>query len=162
MTRIQAYALDEGHAVTVSQVWPVPQAEDFVVSPSRVATATAAPSSPEVEWTREDPVTLNSSGVSRPSSPPWTSAQRPDQYVGGDEIQAITGRAAPSTAETSGGFGVVLKAPFRRSNAPYSVDYAAGDTYQQYYSVSPDIASMWTEIRGLDRPATTEAHDGHS
>jgi len=163
LTRIQAYALDEGHVVTVSQVWPVPQAEDFVVSPSRVATATAAPSSPEVEWTREDLVTLSSSGVSETILATMDEcSRRPDQYVGGDEIQAITGRAAPQHRGDFGGFGVVLKHRFGRSNAPYSVDYAAGDTYQQYYSVSPDIASMWTEIRGLDRPATTEAHDGHS
>lgn len=162
LTRVQAYSMDEGHVVTVSRVWPVPQAEDFVVSPSRVATAAAVPSSPEVEWTREDLTTLSRSGVSETILTTMDEcSRRPEEYVGGDEIQAITGRAAPKHRGDFGGFSITLKHRFGRSNAPYSVSYAAGDTYQQYYSVSSEIAAIWIELRGLhvtgDEPA-----DAHS
>lgn len=163
LTRVQAYSMEEGHVITVSRVWPVPQAEDFVVSPSRVATATATPSSPEVEWTREDLHMLSSSGVSETILATMDEcSRRAGEYVGGDEIQAITGRAAPQHRGDFGGFGITLKHRFGRSNAPFSVNYAAGDTYQQYYSVTPEIAAIWTELRGISQAGSEAVHDDHS
>jgi hypothetical protein len=165
LTRVQAYSMEEGHVITVSQVWPVPQAEDFVVSPSRVATATATatPSSPEVEWTRDDLQMLSSSGVSETILVTMDEcSRRAGEYVGGDEIQAITGRAAPQHRGDFGGFGITLKHRFGRSNAPFSVNYAAGDTYQQYYSVTPEIAAIWTEFRGLAQAGSEAVPDDYS
>lgn len=163
LTRVQAYAMDEGHVITVSQVWPVPQAEDFVVSPSRVATATAPPTSPEVEWTREDLKTLSSSGVSETILVTMDEcSRRPGEYVGGDEIQAITGRAAPQHRGDFGGFSITLKHRFGRSNPPFSMNYAAGDAYQQYYSVTPELATIWVELRGLVQTASEAGLDDHS
>lgn len=157
LTRVQAYSMEDGHVVTVSQVWPIPQAEDFVVSPSRVATTT--PSSPEVEWTREDLQTLGASGISETILVTMDEcSRRAGEYVGGDEIQAITGRAAPQHRGDFGGFSITLKHRFGRSNPPFSMNYAAGDIYQQYYSLTPELAAIWTEVRGLAEPSIEVVH----
>jgi hypothetical protein len=150
LTRVQAYAMDEGHVITVSQVWPVPQAEDFVVSPSRVATAAAAPSMPEIEWTLEDLSILNSPTISETILATMDAcSRRPGEHVGSDEIQLVTGRPRKQHRGDFGGFTSTLKSKFGRSNAPYAANYAAGDTYQQYYSVTPEIAEIWRTLRGL-------------
>ena len=85
-------------------------------------------------------------------------SRRAGEYVGGDEIQAITGRAAPQHRGDFGGFSITLKHRFGRSNPPFSMNYAAGDIYQQYYSLTPELAAIWTEVRGLAEPSIEVVH----
>ena len=150
LTRVQAYAMDEGHVITVSRVWPIPEAEDFVVSPTRTATASAAAASPIVEWTQDDLALLNCAGASETILATMDlCSQRPGDFVGGDEIRAVTGRPQGGQSGDFGGFGITLKHKFSRSNAPFSVKYGHGATAQQYYSVDESIAEMWRQVRGL-------------
>ncbi len=151
LTRVQAYEMPEGYIITVSQVWPTPAAEDFVVAPTRVATAAAAQAGPVVEWTQDDLEALVALKVSQTILVTVDiCSSRPDEFVGGDEIRSVTGRAAGSQNGDFGGFGATLKYKFGRSNPPFSLKYGAGGTDQQYYSVDQSIASMWREMRRPD------------
>lgn len=150
LVRVQAYDLDDGHVVTVSQLWPVPQVEDFVVSPTRVATAAATQTVPEVEWTSEDLKQLAELGVSETILVTMDlCAGKPGDYIGGDEVQAITGRAGASHRGDYGGFSITLKHRFGRSNPPFAMSWGAGETYQQYYALDEVTAERWRSIRGL-------------
>ena len=150
LTRVQAYAMDEGHVITVSQVWPIPEAEDFVVSPTRTATASAATAGPAVEWTQHDLALLNGLGASETILATMDlCSERPGEFVGGDEIRAVTGREAASQRGDFGGFEVTLRFKFGRSNPPFAVNYGHGATSQQYYSVEKAIAAMCRQVRGL-------------
>lgn len=154
LTRVQAYAMDEGHVITVSQVWPIPEAEDFVVSPTRTATASAATAGPAVEWTQHDLALLNGLGASETILATMDlCSERPGEFVGGDEIRAVTGREAASQRGDFGGFGITLKHKFARSNPPFAVKYGHGATAQQYYSVDESVAAMWRQVRGLPAAA---------
>lgn len=73
-------------------------------------------------------------------------SQRPGQFVGGDQIRAVTGRPQ---AGQRGGFGITLKHKFGRSNSPSSVNYGHGDTMHQSYSVDESIAEMWRQVSVL-------------
>ena len=150
LTRVQAYVMDEGHVITVSQVWPIPEAEDFVVAPTRTATASASAAGPVVEWTQDDLSLLNSLGASETILATMDlCSQRPGVFVGGDEIRAVTGREAASQRGDFGGFEVTLRFKFGRSNPPFAVNYGHGATAQQYYSVDESIAAMWRQVRGF-------------
>jgi hypothetical protein len=154
--------MEDGHVVTVSQVWPIPQAEDFVVSPSRAATASASSTLPEVAWSREDLEAL----LNLPPSLTVLTlldlcSARPGDWVGGDSVYAESGRTPGSHRGELAGFGNTLKSRFGRSNPPWMMDYAKGDTFQQYYSLTPELAVIWTEVRAPAEPSIEVAHDDH-
>lgn len=163
LARVRAYSMDDGHVVTVSQVWPVPQAEDFVVSPSRVATATASSTLPEEPWSRDDLESL----LSLPPSLTVLTlmdlcSTKAGDWVGGDDVYAASGRSPGSHRGELAGFGNTIKSRFGRSNPPWAMEYAKGDTSQQYYSVTAEIAQIWAGLRSVARPVSEDAHDDHS
>ena len=149
LTRVQAYAMDEGHVITVSRVWPIPEAEavtgrDLVHAQLRVANGLP------LAWTQDDLALLNCAGASETILATMDlCSQRPGDFVGGDEIRAVTGRPQGGQSGDFGGFGITLKHKFSRSNAAFSVKYGHGATAQQYYSVDESIAEMWRQVRGL-------------
>ena len=151
LVQVQAYKLVEQHIVTVSQVWPVPDAEEFVVAPlrgDRVVKPTQG--APEVDWTDEELQTLATSALSPTILTTMDlCAQQPGSWVGGDQIMNVTGREKRVHGGDFGGFSITLRRRFGRSNAPYGVSYAAGGLDQQYYRVTPEIADTWRQLRGI-------------
>jgi hypothetical protein len=154
LTRVQAYQSAHDRIITVSQVWPPPKVEDFVVAPSRTATAAAAQASVEVEWTPADLGKLVDLG---PSLTILTlmdlCAARPGAWIGGDEIYGVSGRAPGKHRGELAGFGNTIKSRFARSNAPWEAQYAQGEIWQQYYSLSAELAQAWRSLRGEAQPA---------
>lgn len=150
LTQVQAYQLGGTHVVTVSQVWPLPEEEDFLVSPTKTdRSAKHAPTVPEVPWTHDDLATLAASGAPTILTTMDLCALAPGNWIGGDQVMAQTGREKNAHRGDYGGFAITLRRNFGRSNAPYDMNYAVGDAWQQYYRLSPDLAEVWRSLRGL-------------
>lgn len=155
LVQVRAYLLAEQHLVTVSQMWPVPDAEEFVVAPLRSDRALKpAPGAPEVDWTDDDLKTLATSGLSQTILTTMDlCAARPGSWIGGDQIMTVTGREKRVHGGDFGGFSITLRRCFDRSNAPYEVSYAAGGQDQQYYRLTPETAHIWRNLRGITADA---------
>lgn len=149
LIQVGAYRLGNTHLVTVSQVWPPPEAEDFVVAPSRAERVTKTPTTvPEVPWTLEDLARLSTSATSSTILATMDlCAAAPGEWIGGDQVMERTGREKNAHRGDYGGFSITLRRRFNRSNTPYEMNYAVGDTPQQYYRLSPEITQMWQELR---------------
>lgn len=149
LTRVQAYRTSAADTViTVSQHFPPPDVEDFLVAPIRSARrpATTAPL-PQVAWTPEDLAKLLES-VPSPTIRATLDlcSARPGEWVASEEIQARTGREPAKHRGDYGGFGVTLRWRFTRSNAPFEVEWAAGGANQAYYRVDPEVAAHWLSL----------------
>lgn len=145
LTRVQAYRTPEGVVITVSQHYPPPDVEEFLVAPTRAARrAQQAPALPVEEWTPQDLTRLASevSNVTIRATLDLCS-QRPDEWVSSEEIQAMTSRETAKHRGDYGGFGGTIRARFQRSNTPFEMKWAAGGTNQAYYRLTPEVAKMW-------------------
>lgn len=152
LVRVQAYEWGDSHAITVSRVWPVPNLEEFVVAPTRAERATQRPAPlPSAPWTEEDLRRLITLKVSATILTTMDlCAQKPNEWIGGDEVQLITGRGPNEHRGDYGGFGITLIRKFQRSNQPYEMNYGVGGNYIQYYRLTPELAEIWRNLRGLD------------
>lgn len=156
LVRVQAYEWGDSHAITVSRVWPVPDLDDFVVAPTRVERTSQRPAPlPSVPWTEDDLQRLIDLKVSQTILTTMDlCSMKPGVWVGGDEVQQVTGRAPNEHRGDYGGFGITLIRRFLRSNQPYEMNYGVGGSYIQYYRLSPELAEIWRRLRGLIVPAT--------
>lgn len=69
-------------------------------------------------------------------------------------MQARTGREVNKHRGDYGGFGGTLRTKFKRSNQPFTMQWAAGGTSQQYDKVSPDQAALWLAVSGTPSDST--------
>lgn len=146
LMRVQAYRAATDVIVTVSQLWPLAQAEDFVVAPVRqVRKASTSPRLPEAAWTSDDFARLRNEveNLTIHTTLDQCSAQ-PDTWIPSSAIQGSTGREPTQHRGDFGGFGVTVRQRFGRSNAPFETKWGAGGTSEQYYRVSADVAQMWS------------------
>jgi hypothetical protein len=156
LVRIQAYNTPSGKVMTVSQHYPPPDVEEFLVAPTRAAQrARTSPELPEIEWTAEDYARLAAevSNVTILATLDLCSERR-GEWVPSDEVRARTGRETMKHRGDYGGFGVTLRAKFKRSNQPFTMQWAAGGTSQQYYKVSPEQAALWQAAANVGAPET--------
>lgn len=149
LIQVGAYRLGDHHLVTVSQVWPPPEAEEFVVAPSRAERSTSTTTTvPEAPWAVDDLTQLASATSSTTILATMDlCAATPGEWIGGDQVMERTGREKNAHRGDYGGFAITLRRRFNRSNAPYEMNYAVGNTPQQYYRLSPEIAQMWQQLR---------------
>lgn len=149
LIQIGAYRLGNDHLVTVSQVWPPPEAEDFVVAPSRAERSTKKTITvPEEPWDIDNLERLANTSTSPTILATMDlCAATPGEWIGGDQVMERTGREKNAHRGDYGGFSITLRRKFYRSNAPYEMNYAVGNTPQQYYRLSPEIAQMWNQLR---------------
>jgi hypothetical protein len=147
LMRVQAYRAATDVIVTVSQLWPLAQAEDFVVAPARqVRKASMSAKLPEVPWTADDFARLRTEveNLTIHTTLHQCSAQ-PETWIPSSAIQGATGREPNQHRGDFGGFGITVRQRFGRSNAPFDTKWGAGGTSEQYYRVSADVAQMWSE-----------------
>lgn len=151
LVQVRAYRWADTHAITVSRLWPVPDAEEYVIAPARRERAAAAtPTVPPREWTRDDLTTLATMGVSQTILVTMDlCAQTPDSWIGGDQVVAVTEREVNAHRGDYGGFAITLRRRFERSNPPFEMQYGAGEIYQQYYRLDPQLSAIWRELRTL-------------
>ena len=160
LTKVQAYQLGDAHMVTVSQVWPLPDEDDFIVAPTKVErSSSSAPTAPEVPWSHEDLQALAATAPLTILTTMDLCAAAPGTWVGGDQVMAATGREKNAHRGDYGGFAITLRRKFGRSNAPYDMNYAVGDAWQQYYRLSPDLAHEWRQFRPEADFVSADDHD---
>jgi hypothetical protein len=154
LVKVQAYRTLLDTVVTVSQLWPLAQAEDFVVAPVRkVRKPREVAALPVVEWTSDDLGRLRSDVVSQTVHATLDlCAERPDEWVPASAIQQATGREPGQHRGDYGGFGITVRQRFGRSNPPFETKWAAGGANEQYYRASPEIARMWLATRPSNGP----------
>jgi hypothetical protein len=157
LMRVQAYRAATDVIVTVSQLWPLAQAEDFVVAPVRqVRKTNPSATLPEVPWTPDDLARLRNEvdNLTVHTTLDQCSAQ-PDAWIPSSAIQAATGREPNQHRGDYGGFGITVRQRFGRSNAPFDTKWGAGGTSEQYYRASADVAKMWLETAPAGAAAST-------
>jgi hypothetical protein len=145
LIRIQAYETAAGKVITVSQHYPPADVEEFLVAPTRAAArARTSPELPELEWAAEDYARLAAEvpNVTILATLDLCS-ERPGEWVPSDEVRTRTGRETMKHRGDYGGFGVTLRSKFKRSNQPFTMQWAVGGTNQQYYKVTHEQAAMW-------------------
>ncbi len=152
LMRVQAYRSATDIIVTVSQLWPLAQAEDFVVAPVRqVRKASTSVKLPEVAWTADDFYRLrNDVDNSTIHTTLDQCSTQPEVWIPSSAIQSLTGREPNQHRGDFGGFGVTVRQRFNRSNAPFETKWSAGGTSEQYYRVSAAIAHMWLQTTAAD------------
>jgi hypothetical protein len=154
LMKVQAYRTPLDTVITVSQLWPLAQAEDFVVAPVRqVRRPREVVAPPVVEWTSDDLRRLRLDVANQTVHATLDlCAERPNEWVPSSAIQQVTRRDPGQHRGDYGGFGITLRQRFARSNAPFETKWAAGGTSEQYYRASPEVAEMWLATRLPDGP----------
>ena len=157
LVRVQAYRTDAGVIVTVSQHYPPPDVEEFLVAPTRASRrARAATDMPETEWSEADLQRLRDEATNATVHTTMDlCAAASETWVASEEVQAVTSREPAKHRGDYGGFGVTLRTRFKRSNPPFEMKYGAGGTSQQYYRLSSEMATLWLATA----PPTTPVHD---
>lgn len=149
LTRIQAYRTAGEIVITVSQHYPPPDVEEFLVAPTRAARRSRPPELPEVEWTSDDLARL----VAEVENVTIRAAldvcsDHPGEWIPAESVREATGREPAQQRGDYGGFGVTLRTRFRRSNPPFDAQWAAGGPDQMYYKLDPEMAQMWKAAVG--------------
>jgi hypothetical protein len=148
LVRLQAYRTSRETLITVSQHYPTPDVEEFLVAPTRAARRIRLPELPEREWTLDDFERLNAEVTSTTILTTLDlCSERPDEWMPAEVITQVTGREPARHRGDFGGFAITVQRRFERSNPPYEVQWAAGGLHQQYYRVNGDIAAMWRKVR---------------
>lgn len=154
LTRVQAYETRGAHIITVSQVWPPPKVEEFVVAPSRSSIQPAANALPAVPWTLEDFALLAETASVTVVTTLDLCAEHPGKWIGGDRVRERTGREPGGHRGDLAGFGNSVKARFGRGNAPWEWEWNSAES-QANYRLNEEDAAAWRSVRAasLGSPA---------
>jgi hypothetical protein len=157
LTRIQAYRAGQEIVVTVSQHYPPPDAEEFLVAPARRSRRTPSPALPEVEWTQEDfswlSEELDNDTIRATLN---LCSARPGEWISAEEVRGVTGLDRPKHNGAHSSFTkTILSKHFKRPNRPFQKDWAVGGGEMSYYMMDARTAEMW-------RASTKRDVAGHS
>lgn len=154
LVRLQAYRAQAMTLVTVSQLYPVADVEDFTVAPVRSARrATAAESLPEVPWAADDLARLR--GIARPTvlAALDLCSRQPEEWIPLRQVEQAAGRTNNEARADLAGLTMIVKGRFGSSNWPFTVQWQAGGERQQYYSIDPATAALWLALSAEDDEA---------
>jgi hypothetical protein len=160
LMRFQAYRAEGQVLVTASQLYPVPDVEDFTVAPARAASTAGAGAAnfPEVPWTADDLERLRSMASSTVLAALDLCAARPSGWIPLREIEERAGREHAQARADLAVLTMTVKRHFGRSNWPFAAQWAAGGERQFYYGVTPELAALWTDLtRAAEENATVAA-----
>jgi hypothetical protein len=142
----QAYRTANETLITVSQLYPVPDVEEFTIAPSRAGAKEQedAEELPVVEWGAEDYARLRS--LAR--NPTVLAAlelcsSHPGEPIPLRAIEAQAGRTRFEARGDLAGLTMFVKSRFARKNWPFAIEWAAGGEQQSYYLMSEEQARMW-------------------
>lgn len=155
LVRIQAYRGQGDHViVSVSQLYPVPDVEEFTVAPVRASARRARGDDyPELPWDADD-LRRFADVVSNPTvrTAMDLCASRPGEWISIRDVETKAGRTRYQARGDLAGLTMMVKRRFARSNWPFSVEWAAGGDENAYYSMDVPTAQMWTNITVNDPP----------
>jgi hypothetical protein len=150
LVRLQAYRAEEKTIVTVSQLYPVPDVEDFTVAPARSARrASEAETLPEVPWTLNELERLRN--IARPTvlAALDLCSPAPGEWIPLRQVEEAAGRTSFEARADLAGLTMIVKRRFGRSNWPFKVQWQAGGEKQQYYSIDAGTAGLWLELSSV-------------
>lgn len=145
LIQFQAYRLDDQVLLSVSQLYPVKDIEDFTVAPARsTRRGTASPELPEIEWTFDDYSKL-AEVVTNPSvmAALELCSSSPGDWIPLREVERSAERTRHQARADLAGLTMMVKHRFGRSNWPFDAEWQAGGPNQIYYRMSDDQSQMW-------------------
>jgi hypothetical protein len=146
LMRFQAYRAEDKVVVTVSQLYPVPDVEQFTVAPARAsASSTEAEALPEVAWTKEDLSRLREIASATVLAALDLCAERASEWVPLRQVEERAGREPAQARADLAVLTMTVKRQFGRSNWPFTAQWRAGDE-QVCYSMSHQVAALWKEL----------------
>jgi hypothetical protein len=148
LIRLQAYRAEEKIVVSVSQLFPVPDVEDFMVAPARSSKSASEESNvlPELPWTTDElrqlrglagPTVLAALDLCSNEPGEWIPLRRIEEQAGREHAQARADLAVLT---------MTVKRRFGRSNWPFNNEWAAGGEPQSYYRMDHALAALWRNL----------------
>lgn len=160
LVQFQAYRTDNETLVTVSQLFPVPTVEEFMVVPRGNIQATTEQEYPTTPWTADDYAKLASvltnAGIRAVLD---ECAQRPGAWVGLKELYDLTGRDRHGLRGDFGALTRLVKRQFGRSSWPLESRWIAerNDICQR---MDENQAAAWIAANAADlSPPADEVGD---
>jgi hypothetical protein len=146
LRRFQAYRTVEETLLTVSQLYPVPDVEEFTIAPRKASKDAEQPLLPEHEWTEQDFVRVREI-TSNPTVLALLdlTAKRPGDLVSFAELMEWAARTPAQARGDLAGLTMMVKRHFERSNWPVSVQWIqdAEGKWQAHYVASRAVADAW-------------------
>jgi hypothetical protein len=157
LRQVQLYRQDpstDGLFATVSQVWPLPEVEDFSVGPRGRdgGSARRATTLPAVPWTSEDLAALRDRlrGTKQEAAVLQLldmASDAPELTVSWDELLEASTRNQYQLRSDLAHLTMMVKADFARQNWPFG-DRWQGD--QRSYFLDAATAATWRQLRDAD------------
>jgi Endonuclease NucS len=160
LVRVQAYrAQAEQVIVSVSQLYPVPDVEEFTVAPVRARARRARSDDyPELPWDADD-LQRFADVITNPTvrAAMDLCSSRPGEWISIRAVETTAGRTPGQARADLAGLTMMVKRRFARSNWPFSVERAAGGEENMYYRMDNSTAQVWTKITAGEVGQTTLA-----
>jgi hypothetical protein len=146
LVRLQVYrAQGEQVIMSVSQLYPVPDVEEFTVAPVRTSARRARGDDyAEFPWDADD-LQRFADVVSNPAvrAAMDLCSSRPAEWVSIREVETTAGRTPGQERTDLAGLTMTVKRRFGRSNWPFPAKWAAGGEENAYYRMDNSIAQLW-------------------
>lgn len=140
LRQFQGYQTSTQLLITVSQLYPVPDVEEFTIGPRRrAAEGSAAPEYPEVPWRVDEVQRLRglSQNLTVLTLLDLCQAQ-PESGISFTDLAVAAGRSVGQARGDLAGLTMMVKRHFDRQNWPVTVEF--NENGQAHYRMPPDLA----------------------
>ena len=157
LVTFQAYRADDKIIVTVSQLYPVADVEEFTVAPARSAKSASEEADllPEIHWSSVDLTRLRELANPTVLAVLDLCSESPGEWVPLRTIEERAARTPPQARGDLAGLTMTVKRRFDRSNWPFAAEFGAGGEQQSYYRITDDLAVAWRALSAPTDPAET-------
>lgn len=141
--RLRPYRNGSDLLVDVTQVLPLPEAQDYIIRVRNKAAETP-PQHPDVPWTADEIAELRAV-LTNPTLAALFSAcaNGPNEWVTLLDAIEQSGESPAQARGAMGGLTTLIRGRFKRGNWPIEAEWAVGGEAQQYYRMSTEIARWW-------------------
>lgn len=148
LRRYKAYETAGGETiVSVSQIYPVPDIENWLVGPGgkpgRVRPVDVLPVTP---WTVEDFTKLLELGFPVPLEIMNACAEQPGSWIPSTKVFERAGVEPPSGRGKVAGFGYSVRTTFSRRNPPWEAQWGVGGESMSFYRLDATAADDWLRV----------------
>jgi hypothetical protein len=161
LMQLQAYRADEKIVVTVSQLYPVRDVEEFTVAPVRSAKSSSEEADllPEVPWTAEDLLRLRDIANATVLAALDLCAEQPGEWIPLRQLELRAGREHAQARSDLAQLTMAVKSGFGRRNWPFEAGWGKSGEKQSCYRLSDDLAAVWAGVAAA--PADSDSASGN-
>ncbi len=145
LVKFLAYRTANETIVTVSQLYPVADVEEFTVAPFKTGVRPPQAEYPKIDWSLADYRKLSGMANATTLAALKLCSSVPGQFVSLREIEQEAGRTLAEARADLAGLTMITKRRFGRGNWPMEAQWAAGEEKCYYYRMSEDCAQQWIE-----------------